>query len=146
MTPYPIDTSLFLFDIPFVPDMAPVLGASKILEQESDFTYLKNLYPQIARSILPCIEEEADKMEYEGSPMFDEYPDKEYFRRIACRIYNKCALLLEPNPAKPCPETKRSPVDMPKVNNSLYSLTEVLLFYEIMFRRNRYRSRKRLYY
>ncbi|MCC8103767.1 MAG: hypothetical protein LIP11_16460 [Clostridiales bacterium] len=42
---------------------------------ERDFRMLQSMYPNEAKELLPFVEEECDRMEYEGSAMFDEYPD-----------------------------------------------------------------------
>ena len=57
--------------------------------ERRDFEYMKSLYPGMARKILPYVEEECDRMEYDGSFMFDEYPDQLQIRRISRRIYDK---------------------------------------------------------
>ena len=41
-----------------------------------DLDYMKSIYPRTARRLLPYVEEECDRMEYEGSMMYDEYPDQ----------------------------------------------------------------------
>ncbi len=58
------------------------------LEYERDMQKLKDLYPKEVKSIQALVEEECDKMEYEGSLMFDEYPDKLMLRQIVNRIYD----------------------------------------------------------
>ena len=40
-----------------------------------DARRLQSFYPRIAQEIQQHVEEECDRMEYEGSMMFDEYPD-----------------------------------------------------------------------
>ena len=39
-----------------------------------DFEYMKSMYPDAAKQLLPYIEDECDRVAYEGSVMFDEYP------------------------------------------------------------------------
>ena len=58
------------------------------LEYERDMQKLKDLYPKEVKSIQVLVEDECDKMEYEGSLMFDEYPDKLMLRQIVNRIYD----------------------------------------------------------
>ncbi len=41
-----------------------------------DLDYMKSLYPAAAKRLIPYIEEECDRLEYEGSMMYDEYPDQ----------------------------------------------------------------------
>ncbi|MCD7716285.1 MAG: hypothetical protein LUI39_07525 [Lachnospiraceae bacterium] len=45
------------------------------LSEERDFRMLQGMYPNAAKELLELVEEECDRLEYEGSPMFDEYPD-----------------------------------------------------------------------
>ena len=52
---------------PYVPTYPPALGSQKLMELEADNSYLKYLYPKITRQISEFVEEECDKMEYEGS-------------------------------------------------------------------------------
>lgn len=48
-----------------------------------DARRLQSFYPRIAQEIQRLVEEECDKMEYEGSMMFDEYPDRLMMRKLA---------------------------------------------------------------
>ncbi len=59
------------------------------LEYEKDMERMKELYPSEAKKILEYVEDECDRMEYEGSLMFDEFPDRLMLRRICDRIYSK---------------------------------------------------------
>lgn len=58
-------------------------------EYERDMDRMKSLYPREVRTIQGMVEEECDKMEYEGSLMFDEYPDRLMLRQVCDRIYRK---------------------------------------------------------
>ena len=58
-------------------------------EKVRDQRKFKELYPALARQIQPLVEEECDRMEYDGSFMFDEYPDQLQIRRFSRRIYDK---------------------------------------------------------
>lgn len=51
-----------------------------------DFEYLKSLYPDVPKRILPYVEEECDRMEYENSMMYDEFPDKLQLKLMCRRI------------------------------------------------------------
>ena len=52
---------------------------------------MKSLYPAAAKRLIPYIEEECDRMEYEGSMMYDEYPDQLQLRLMCRRIYDQAA-------------------------------------------------------
>lgn len=58
-------------------------------EKEKDQRRLQELYPALARQIQPLVEEACDRMEYDGSFMFDEMPDRLWLRRICSRIYDQ---------------------------------------------------------
>lgn len=59
------------------------------MEYEADMERMKDLYPAEVKRIQKQVEEECDKMEYDGSLMFDEYPDRLMLKRISDRIYNQ---------------------------------------------------------
>lgn len=54
-----------------------------------DYDYMKSIYPDAAKRVLPYIEEECDRMEYDGSIMYYEYPDRLQLRLMCRRIYDK---------------------------------------------------------
>lgn len=53
-----------------------------------DFEYLKSMYPNAAKRIMPYVEEECDRMEYENSMVFDQYPDKLQLKLMCRRVYD----------------------------------------------------------
>ena len=61
------------------------------MEYEKDMERMKELYPKEVKTILSYVEDECDKMEYEGSLMFDEYPDRLMLEQVAERIYRNVA-------------------------------------------------------
>ena len=58
-------------------------------EKEKDHRRMQELYPSLARQIQPLVEEECDRMEYDGSFMFDVYPDRLQLLRLTDRIYDQ---------------------------------------------------------
>lgn len=62
---------------------------------ERDDRLLRELYPDVAKRVMPYIEEECDRMEYNGSRMYDEFPDKYMLQRMNSRIYEKARKELE---------------------------------------------------
>lgn len=44
--------------------------------QEDEFALMKSYYPDTARRIQEQVEEECERLDYEGSRLYDEYPDK----------------------------------------------------------------------
>lgn len=57
-----------------------------------DYEYMKRMYPKEVRLIASVLEEYLDRFEYEGSPMYAQYPDAVTIYRIASEIYRKLSL------------------------------------------------------
>jgi hypothetical protein len=86
------------------------------------------------------VDEECDKMEHDGSMMFDEYPDREYLEKIIDRIYDRINNLEE----EPKVEMKSLYFYPPRRDtNHLRDIVTLVLLSEIFHRRRRHRSRKR---
>lgn len=93
-----------------------------------DYDYMKSIYPDTAKRVLPYMEEECDGMEYDGSMMYDEYPDRLQLRLMCRRIYDK-AEKEEENPG-----------------GWLMDLIEVMTYQELCRRRVEHREiRKKIY-
>lgn len=54
--------------------------------QEDEFRLMKSYYPQTVRHIQERVEAECDLLDYEGSRLYDEYPDKYMLYHLSCRI------------------------------------------------------------
>lgn len=101
--------------------------------EERDIEYMKSLYPDMAKRLLPYVEEECDRMEYQNSMMYDEYPDKLQLRMMCRRVHDnvkKNELFLEGRG-----ETEE-----------LKELLEVLVYEELMRRRRDSRRRYQKFY
>lgn len=103
----------------------PLLYDDNKIEQR-DFEYMKSMYPDVAKKILPYVEEECQRMEYGGSMIYDEYPDKLQVRMMCNRIYNKVRTYEE--------------------IEDIRELIEIMVFYELHQRRCEYRKSRRKYY
>lgn len=121
-------------------DYLNVLEDEQMMERE--LRKLQSMYPQAAKEILPLIEEVCDKMEYEGSMMFDEHPDQNTVRRMSDDIYGQVKALY---PA----EEEQQPEEMqsmeyqdrrrrPPHGNFLDDLVQVMLVQEMHRRRCRH--------
>ena len=99
------------------------------MEYEKDMDRMKELYPKEVKRILECVEDECDRMEYEGSLMFDEYPDRMMLERITNRIYQNVTGEME----------KRQDIEA----THLKSLIGVILNNEMYRRRCRHRRCRR---
>lgn len=54
-----------------------------------DFAYFKSLYPAVCKQMQLCVEAVCDEMEYEGSPIYDEYPDRIFLEKLTKRALEK---------------------------------------------------------
>lgn len=112
-------------------------------ENERDRERLKSMYPETAREIMPYVEEECDRMEYEGSMMFDEYPDKRMLSRISTRIFEQVKEKYEIVEGRDEDEAMAMNVETrrryPPGKNWLKDLVDVMLYEEIFRRRCRRR-------
>lgn len=57
--------------------------------ERMDFEYMKSMYPDAAKKLLPYIEDECDRMEYEGSMIFDEHPDRLQMMLMGKRVFDR---------------------------------------------------------
>lgn len=56
------------------------------MEYEKDMERMKELYPKEVRQLQEMVERRCDEMEYEGSRMYDENPDRYMLEREAKRL------------------------------------------------------------
>ena len=117
--------------------------------ERMDLEYMKSLYPALAKRILPYIEEECDRMEYDGSMMFDEYPDKFMMEHLCRKIEqevlkeeegNTSVLIIE----ETCQGGQGSCGNR-REEEGLRDLIGVILFNEMFRRRSRHRRQKKFY-
>jgi hypothetical protein len=98
--------------------------------QEEEFSLMKSYYPETARKIQEIVEEECQLLDYEGSRLYDEYPDKYMLYHLCQRIHKA---------VEPQAQAQSVP------DGLLDDLIQVLLYQEISRRRCR-RHRCRGYY
>ena len=92
--------------------------------QEQEFELMKSYYPITVQQIQERVEEECDHLDYEGSRLYDEYPDRFMLYHLGRKIVDEV----------------RSEADMEAMSDGLLGdLVEVLLFHEISRRRCRRR-------
>ena len=103
--------------------------------QKRDREYLQSMYPATAKKIFPYIQEECDRQEYEGSMIYDEYPDMLSVRMMGTRICNQMKRM----------ETQQRDQEDDREEN-IRNIVEVLLLHELMKRRTERRRRRRQYY
>ena len=98
------------------------------MEDVEDKKRIMEMYPLMARRLQPYVEECCDRLEYEGSMMYDEYPDQLQLRLMCRRIYDQVAQE-EENPGE-----------------WLKDLIQVMAYQELCNRRSEYRNFKRKFY
>lgn len=69
----------------------PYIDLASGSDEEMQFSYWKSLYPERMKRIQEKVEETCETLEYDDSPMYDEYPDKIYLRRLCSEIYEQLA-------------------------------------------------------
>lgn len=125
--------------------------------ERMDFEYLKSMYPDVPKRILPYIEEECDRMEYENSMMYDEYPDRLQLRLMCSRICDnirKNEKRFWGNEYGTSPEEENNGEAqagelIPQRGRGscrLRDLVEVMLYQELYRRRSDRRRRRRKFY
>ena len=95
-----------------------------------DLDYMKSIYPKAAKLLLPYVEEECDRMEYDGSMMYDEYPDHLSLRIKAKEVWENAIKGENFGEKEPAWE-------------ELQDLIGVLLLQEMLRRRRKNRTRFR---
>ena len=100
--------------------------------EKRDFEYMKSLYPEMAKKVLPHVEEECDHMEYEGSVIYDEYPDQLQIRMMCNRIFYKVRDLEDEENAEK--------------ESWFKELIQIMLFHELHQRRCKHRRCRRKFY
>lgn len=110
----------------------PLLYDDNKIERR-DFEYMKSQYPMTAKKVLPYVEDECERMEYEGSVIYDEYPDQLQIRLMCNRIYDK---------VKDMEDSKEGE----NRENWLKELIQIMLFQELFQRRCKHRRCRRRFY
>ena len=107
--------------------------------ERRDYEYMKSMYPMAVKKILPYVEEERDRMAYEGSVIYDEYPDQLQIRLMCSRIYDKVKKM------KPYDDEEME-MQVSRNEDWLKDLVQIMLFQELFQRRNRHRRNRRRFY
>lgn len=135
---------------------------------EEEYVYMKGLYPLTLRKIQSEVDDCLDHLEYEGSAMFDQYPDRVYLDALTDSVYNKVKYLdaenvplhsesIEPEFVEAtncrCRCCMPTPLPQPVADytctgkpNWLRGTIHLMICNEICCRRRRYRHRKNYYF
>lgn len=93
-----------------------------------DLEYLQQMYPSEAKKYQKVIAGILDKLDYEGSMIYDEYPDKWQLYKLSRDILDRIKRAEE----KDAPEVEIPPEKWEWMGD----LVQILLFYEIYKRRH----------
>jgi hypothetical protein len=101
---------------------------------EKDRMYFMELYPAQWQLIQQRVEEVIDTLDYPGSPIYDEYPDRMRMYGLIDSIYNQLVKELEnaQNPSE-----NQTMMSMWSDKDCLKSAIQILLYQEILYRRMR---------
>lgn len=124
------------------------------MEYEKDMERMKELYPREVRQLQEMVERRCDQMEYEGSRMYDENPDRYMLEQEAGRLLEEFLRQnpqygnMNPVPQRPAPQRPAPREDEElmvqhyggyRENGWLRSLIGILFHDEIYRRRCRHR-------
>ena len=110
--------------LPFYMTYADSSLYSRVRIQEQEFALMKSYYPETARRIQEKVEEECDLLDYEGSRLYDEHPDRYMLYHLGRKIMDDVS-----------PQAGMEAMS----DGLLEDLVQVLLFHEISRRRCRRR-------
>lgn len=97
-----------------------------------DLEYLQQMYPMEAKKYQKIIAETLDRIDYEGSMIYDEYPDRWQIYRLTQIIVDKIRKTQEERPE----EGENKDTDWDRVTE----FVQVLLSYEIYRKRHSNRN------
>ena len=111
--------------------------------KKEDDAYMLFLLTPNARIIKELVDEILDRLEYEGSIIFHEYPDKNELLNIMEQIYSSPrfpgnAPSTSPNNTSNNTSNEVSSMQMHNLVPSLRDLAETIFIYEMINRRRRY--------
>lgn len=97
-------------------------------KQEEEFERMKSYYPEMAQKIQEKVENHCQLLDYEGSRLYDQYPDRFMMRRLCRQIRDEVM-----------PQTQMQDI----APGFLDDLIEVIFYQEVSRRRcRRHRCRK----
>lgn len=113
--------------LPFYMSYPMPLGYGQEDAVTKDLEYLQQMYPSQAKRYQKRIVQILDKMDYEGSMIYDEYPDRWQLYRLSESILN---ILKKEEQEDPEVESNAEKWEW------LADMIQILLFYEIYKRRH----------
>lgn len=114
--------------LPFYMVYQEPFGVDDVRKAREDYDYMKSIYPDAAKRLLPFVEEECDRLMYDGSMIYDEYPDQLQLRLMCKRICERAK------------EGEEEP------GQWFRDLTQVMVCQELCQRRAEYRRYRKTFY
>lgn len=114
--------------LPFYMVYQEPFGVDDGRKAREDYDYMKSIYPDAAKRLLPFVEEECDRLMYDGSMIYDEYPDQLQLRLMCKRICERAK------------EGEEEP------GQWFRDLTQVMVCQELCQRRAEYRRYRKTFY
>lgn len=107
-----------------------------------DLEYLQQMYPAEAKRYQKVIAEILNQIDYDGSVIYDEYPDKWQLYRLTKTVMDKIRRMDGINEAVPSQNLQAentgtaSPAENDKYGENFEDFVQVLLYYEIYKKRH----------
>ena len=115
------------------------ISEDRVLE---DLEYLQQMYPSYAKRYQVIISDMLNRMDYDGSVIYDQYPDRWQLDRMVRNILD--TIRLEEKRPSPMPPQNMERNNLPHTPSEqsisdawLRELVTVLLYYEILKRRRK---------
>lgn len=105
-----------------------------------DLEYLQQMYPLEAKRYQKIIAETLDRLDYEGSMIYDEYPDRWQIYRLTQIIVDKMRKMEDDTAAAPEDNKAAGKDGMGKTQEINAEFVQVLLCYEIYRKRHSNRN------
>ena len=108
--------------------------------EQRDFEYMKSMYPETAKRLLPYVE-------YEGSVVYDEYPDQLQMRMMCRRIYDRVKELdgIEPEEMQ-MEAQEHMGIRRRRKEDWLGDMIQIMVYQELFRRRCDHRKCRRNFY
>lgn len=115
---------------------SPEVSEDRIIE---DLEYLQQMYPSYAKKYQSVIGSVVDKMDYDGSFIYDQYPDKLTMQRMVSSIMTIIKANEENENSTEAGDDMTSSERMPWQEKEpwLRELVTLVMYYEILARRRR---------
>ena len=125
----------FMTPMPYFRTYPGSLRFQQETEDMMDIDRLAQNYPETARQIQMLVDEQADRMDYDGSMMFDESPDKVMTDRIVNDLYDRLMRENEQNRADQSKQNASCELCTNPANEQLLKELILVLLYQEMYKR-----------